>query len=69
MKCQEIKLHGTLTTKEIKKHLSRLVGGVEMGSQAEGMHSKAVDCWEEAGAGGLVLPYSHADMPEGKSGE
>ena len=32
--CQKIKLHGSSTTKEIKKkHSSRLVGGVEMGSQ------------------------------------
>ena len=31
-KCQKIKLHGTLTTKELKKHSSKLVGGAEMGT-------------------------------------
>ena len=34
--CQRIKLHGSLTTKELnKKHLSRLVGGVKKGSQGK----------------------------------
>ena len=32
--CQKIKLYGSPTTKELKKkHSSKLVGGVEMGSQ------------------------------------
>ena len=31
-KCQKIKLHGTLTTKELKKHLSRPGGGVREGT-------------------------------------
>ena len=31
-KFQKIKLYGTLTAKELKKHSSRLVGGVETGS-------------------------------------
>ena len=32
--CQKIELYGSLTTKELKKkHSSRLVGGVETGSQ------------------------------------
>ena len=30
--CQKIKLYGSLTIKELKKHSSRLIGGVEMGS-------------------------------------
>ena len=30
--CQNIKLHGTLITKELKKHSSRPIGGAEMGS-------------------------------------
>ena len=30
---QKIKLYGSLTTKELKKYSSRLVGGVETGSQ------------------------------------
>ena len=34
--CQKIKLHGTLTTKELKEHSSRWVGVVEMGSWVEG---------------------------------
>ena len=33
--CQNIKLHGTPTTKELKKHSSRPVGGAEMGSRVE----------------------------------
>ena len=41
-KCQKIKLHGTLTTKELKKHSSNLVGGEETGSGAERTHSKVV---------------------------
>ena len=41
---QKIKLHGTLTTKELKKkHSSRLVGGVEMGSWAERTCGKVAD--------------------------
>ena len=32
-KCQKIKVHGTLTTKELKKHSPRLVGGAEMGDR------------------------------------
>ena len=33
MNCQKIELYEYATTKELKKHLSRLVGGVETGSQ------------------------------------
>ena len=40
---QKIKLHGSQTTKEMKKkHSSRPVGGEETGSPAERTHSKAV---------------------------
>ena len=35
-------MYGSPTTKELKKHSSRPVGVVEMGSQAEKTHSKAV---------------------------
>ena len=42
--CRKIKLHGTLTTKEIKKHSSRPVGGAEMGSQAGGAGSPTFPC-------------------------
>ena len=41
--CKEIKLYGSLTTKELKKkHSPRLVRGVEMGSQAERLCGKVV---------------------------
>ena len=41
--CQEIKLYGSPATKELKKkHSSRLVGGVEMGSQS------GEDMWQGA---------------------
>ena len=40
--CQNIELYGSQTTKELKKkHSFRLVGGVEMGRQAERTHHKA----------------------------
>ena len=50
-KCQKIKLHGILTTKELKKHSLRLVGGQrrENGSPADRTHSKAVNCVSKAG--------------------
>ena len=35
-KCQKIKLHGTLTTKELKKHSSKLVGRVETAVEQRG---------------------------------
>ena len=49
--CQKYKLHGTPTTKELKKHSSRLVGGAEMGSQAERTRGKAADHEGEVGSG------------------
>ena len=45
-KCHKIKLHGTLTTKELKKHSPRLVGGKKKG---DGQCSKAADHRGEAG--------------------
>ena len=48
-KCHKIKCHGTLTTKELKKHSSRVVGGVDTGSQVERMHGKVTDQWGEVG--------------------
>ena len=40
---KKIELYGSPTTKELKKkHLSRPIGGVEMGSQEEKIRSKAV---------------------------
>ena len=50
--CQKIKLHGILTTKELKKHSCRLVGGAETGSRVQRMPSKATDHAGEVGAGG-----------------
>ena len=48
--CQKIKLHGSPTTKELKKkHSSRPVGGPEMGSWVKRTHSKEA-------AGGLGGP-------------
>ena len=41
--CQKIKLHGSLTTKKLKKPSHRLVRGVEMGSRAERTRGKAAD--------------------------
>ena len=43
--CQKIKLYGSPITKEYKKkHSSRLVGGVEMGSQ-DAVDSQQGDGW------------------------
>ena len=48
--CQKIKLHGSMTTKELKKkHSSRLVGGAEMGSW-DGVDSGQSGGWK-TGAG------------------
>ena len=41
--CQKIKMDGTPTTKELKKHSSKLVGGVEMDNRAGRTRGKAVD--------------------------
>ena len=42
-KWQKIKLYGSLAAKELeKKYSSRLVGGAEMGTQVERIHSKVV---------------------------
>ena len=46
---QKIKLHGTQTTKELKKHSSKPVGGAEMGSWAERICGKAADYEGQAG--------------------
>ena len=50
-KCQKIKLHGSLTTKELKKKYSiKLVGGAETGSQGR------EDSWK---GGGWWTRWSH----------
>ena len=43
--CQKIKLHGTPTTKELKKHSSRPVGGVETGDR----QLSGEDTWQGGG--------------------
>ena len=49
--CQKIKLYRSLTTKELKKkHASRLVGGVEMGSHGR-ENSQLGDDWRTRGQG------------------
>ena len=69
--CQKIELYGSLTTKELKKkHSSRLVGGVETGSQVERTHSKAAagrpaKWWIVDWA----VPHSCADKLGGTTGE
>ena len=40
---QKIKVHGTPTAKELKKHSSKPIGRVEMGSHLERTHGKAMD--------------------------
>ena len=51
-KCQKIKLHRTLTTKGLKKHLPRPVGGVELGrevmQQGVGPHRRGRAGWEDS---------------------
>ena len=42
--CQKSKLYGTLTTKELKKHSSRLVGGAGTGSWGWGLCGE--DPWQ-----------------------
>ena len=60
--CQKIKLHGRLTTKELKKHSSRLVHGAETGSQGseDGKRRWLVD-WD--------IPHSSSDKLGGTPGE
>ena len=42
-KCQKMKLHETLRSKELKKYSPRKVGGTERGSQVERTHCKVAD--------------------------
>ena len=67
----EIKLNGSLTTKELKKkHSSRPVGGAETGSQVERTHSKAVTGGPgKAVAWGGAVPHSCADKLRGTTRE
>ena len=70
--CQKIKLYGSLTTKKLKKkHSSRPVGGLEIGSQAErtpstvaaGEPSEVVNC----GAGQAKLQLASGAAAGGPS--
>ena len=66
--CQKIKLHGSLTTKELKKkHSFRPVGRAETGSQVERMCGKV----EDQGRQGwwLAVPHSCVDKLKGTTGE
>ena len=72
---QKIELHGSLTTKEIKKkHSSRLVGAAERGSrgredlwQGSGWRTQwGSGLWNRAGS---AAPHSHIDKSGGTVGE
>ena len=71
--CQNIELYGSLTTKELKKkHSSRLVGGVEIGSWAERTHGKAAaegPRWARWQLVDWAVTHSHADKLGGTTGE
>ena len=43
--CQKIKLYGSLTTKELKKHSFRPLGGADMGSRG-GEDSRQDGSWQ-----------------------
>ena len=65
---QKIELYGSPTTKELKKkHSSRPVGGVEMGSWAERTHGKVVT--KRPGLAEWAIPYSCADKAGGTTGQ
>ena len=71
--CQKIKLHGSLTTKELKKkHSSRLVGGRRQADRVERTHGKAAARelgqarWQLAEQ---VVPHLHAGKLGGTTGE
>ena len=69
---QKIKLHGTLTTKELKKHSPRPVGGAEMGSQVERTLHKAAAGGPGRARWGLAeqaVPHSRANKPGGTTWE
>ena len=72
-KFQVIKLHGSLTTKELeKKHLSRLVGEAEMGSWVEKTCSNAAAGelgWARWWLGVGAVPHPCADKLGGTTGE
>ena len=53
-KCQKIKLHGTPTMKELKKHSPRPVGRSQGAGQAEKTSNKAMDCVGRAGCAGCA---------------
>ena len=65
-------MYGNPTTKELKKHLSRLVGGTETGS----LDSEDVQKVMAGGPGQATwqlvyqdIPHLHADKPGGTTGE
>ena len=71
--CQKIKLYGSLTTKELKKkHSSRLIGGMERGSQG-GEDEQQGGIWKIRQVSqhlvDQVVPHLHADKLGGTTGE
>ena len=60
--CQKIELYGSPTTKELKKHSFRPVGGAERTAGAERTHGKAA-------AGTPVIQNLHVDKLRGATGE
>ena len=72
-KCQKIKLYRSPTTKELKKHSSRPVGGAEMGSwgredwrQGSGWRTSMVVKQQLVK---WAVPHLHADKLGGTAGE
>ena len=71
--CQKIKLHGSLTTKELKKkHLSKPVGEVKMGSWGRQDLRQGGSCrtwWARWWLADRAVPHSRANIPGGTTGE
>ena len=62
--CQKIELHGSLTTKEIKKkHSSRLVRGAETGSRG-GEDSQQHGGWRTQRGGGLWNGHARLQLAD-----
>ena len=68
--CQKIELYGSPTIKELKKHLFRLVGGADTGSQAgeDSWQSIAWSTWAgKMVAGGLDQEVPHLCADNGRN--
>ena len=68
---RKIKVHESLTTKDLKKkHSARLVRGVETAARWRGLEAR----WQRTGtgeavAGGWDFPYTRVDKPGGTTAE